>query len=137
MKVTQKLFLFFSVMFAFAITGCMPASGVRIETASVDQIVKGKTTKQEVVAMWGQPMMKTFAGDGERWTYVHQGMLHALSVFSGPEMQSLSILFSGNTVKDFVFNTDGAGDASVFVPPGDVPAKVTPPPVQKKVSKKK
>lgn len=137
MKTIHKLALLCTVI--FTLTGCMPAAGVKMDVASVSTIVRGKTTKQEVLAKWGQPMMRSFARDGENWMYVYQSTIHPLSIFTGVETQNLSIAFSGDIVADFTFG--GVVDPVATQPPMHTVEKTTPQlqpkPGAEKVIKKK
>lgn len=53
---------------ALPLGGCMSSStyGEKIEADNVSKIVKGKTTKAEVIAMFGQPMQTVINPTGGR-----------------------------------------------------------------------
>lgn len=90
----------------FALAGCMPAMGKKTDAPTVSKsIIKGKTTKQEIMAMYGKPYAQSFGTTGEEWVYVYQSRVHSLSFLTGIEVQELSIVFSGNMVKDYTFST--------------------------------
>ena len=129
-------------MFLF---GC--AAGARIDSSSVKSIEKGKTTKQEVVAILGQPIMKSFTsgtsymGGSEYWMYGHRGSLYSM-IISGPEMQSLTVIFSGDIVSNVVYNTtvdtQGVAPSTVSTPVVEAsPPQSSPKPAAGKVVKKK
>ena len=44
-------------------------TGQDFNTTNIDKIQKGKTTKQEILGMFGQPYIKTVNSFGETWTY--------------------------------------------------------------------
>ena len=77
--VKSLIMLFVTTVFLF---GC--AVGTKIDSSNVRSIEKGKTTKQEVVAILGQPVMKSFTSGGsymggsEYWMYGHRS-----GIFSG------------------------------------------------------
>lgn len=65
-----------NVMFAAAlalsgtmISGCAATYGQKIEADKVSQIVKGKTTRDELVSWFGQPMQTVMMPDGGRTMY--------------------------------------------------------------------
>jgi outer membrane protein assembly factor BamE (lipoprotein component of BamABCDE complex) len=52
---------------SFVFTGCMTQShGIKMEEANVAQIVKGKTTRAELEAMFGQPAHVGMLPEGRR-----------------------------------------------------------------------
>ena len=71
MKIITTLLL---VLLNLVLLGCATASftqGVEFDTSKVSLIVKGETTKSEVLDWFGQPLSKGVSGaDGETWIYM-------------------------------------------------------------------
>ncbi len=144
MKHLKSLIMLFVItVFLF---GC--AVGTKIDSSNVKNIEKGKTTKQEVVAILGQPVMKSFTSGGsymggsEYWMYGHRNGLFSI-ILSGPEMQSLTVIFSGDIVVNVVYNTtvdsQGAAPAATSSPAAEATPQTLPSakPVVGKALKKK
>ena len=79
-----------AVVATVVIAGCA-SSGVQIDQANIQKIVPGKTTKQEMLAMFGPPLSQAFGTEGKLtmlWHYVHVGPF-------GTDMkqQNLAVLF--------------------------------------------
>lgn len=100
------------------ISGCASIApvGKRIESSDVSRIHKDKTTKQDVVGIFGPPMSKAFSSAGETWSYGFQSGLSIAQTYktayggglpSDYTTQNLIITFDGNTVKDFNFSSTG------------------------------
>lgn len=57
------------------LSGCATGGysvGKDFNSSAVSQIVKGKTTKDDVVRMFGEPFSKTVASENEeKWMYIH------------------------------------------------------------------
>lgn len=58
----MRLTLF--LILGLLLSGCA-TSGTKIEQAKLTQIKEGKTTKQEVVELFGKPYMQTLGSDGK------------------------------------------------------------------------
>lgn len=81
---------FLSITFAIFLSACA-SSGTPIEQSSVDKIVIGTTTKDQLFETFGSPMSQTFNSDGKlmmTWFYVHVGPFG-----TGMEQQNLAVLF--------------------------------------------
>lgn len=56
--------LFMTIFIATFLIGCATI-GTRIEQDKIEQIKEGVTTKEEVIALMGQPPIQTLTSDGE------------------------------------------------------------------------
>lgn len=100
---------------AALLSGCAMQGGREFDTGYVAQIQRGVTTKTDVRQHLGEPVSVTTAGNGEDvWSYAHQKgpnqMQAVLGAYTGKvpmSMQSLTIIFTGDTVKDYTFSTSG------------------------------
>ena len=73
-----------------ALAGCA-SSGTKIDQTNVAKIAIGKTTKTEMIQMFGPPLSQGFGPEGKLtmvWFYVHVGPFG-----SGMVQQNLSVLF--------------------------------------------
>lgn len=86
----RAIFLIPAAVVAVAATGCA-SSGAKIDQANVAKIVIGKTTKTEMIQMFGPPLSQGFGTEGKLtmiWFYVHVGPFG-----TGMQQQNLSVLF--------------------------------------------
>jgi len=60
--------------------GCAITYGREFDTTKVSQIQKGKTTKDEVRAMLGEPASTSVTADFEQWTYAYEKRMPAAIV---------------------------------------------------------
>ncbi|MFO0783863.1 MAG: outer membrane protein assembly factor BamE [Phycisphaerales bacterium] len=100
-------------------TGCTTTqytTGAEIKEDSVKQIVKGKTTMQEVIALFGEPQRATPMGDETIYTYeyrVTKGTTvmvpYVASTDSKDEADKLSIVFDRSGVVKTFNVTRGIG----------------------------
>lgn len=123
-----KLILVLFVAVSF-ISGCAGKLGTKIEASNVSKIVKGKTTKKEILDTFGKPYSwstrQSYRGPngeevkgGETWHYQYaEGKNYFATVsdaFSGElykdnTSQSLTVNFVGDVVSDYLLaggNTD-------------------------------
>jgi outer membrane protein assembly factor BamE (lipoprotein component of BamABCDE complex) len=117
---------FLSLLFVIMLSGCMTIGNKQIEDEQVvKQIVPGKTTKQEVRALVGEPNMVEFADTGEEtWQYILTKSQTRASSFipyvglfvGGADMQThtLTIRFRGEVVSKFGTGKTTGGAGSVF-----------------------
>lgn len=118
MKIYLKLALI-GVILA-VLSGCTIGKGNRIDSTNIPKIIKGVTTKQEVVKMFGQPSSTQITGDGtETWNYSYVRGGHAFGLYgmlvgmgnpydtSSYQHQYLIIDFKGDIVSDYNFSTTG------------------------------
>lgn len=110
---------FVAVAVAATLSGCFSmTTGRKFNDNSVKDIHTGKTTRSEVIQMFGQPPNRTSTGNGnEIWTYIHhQAKSHAtaatyipiVGLFAGggkttSSMQSLTVQFAGDIVSSCAF----------------------------------
>ncbi|MDO4251169.1 MAG: hypothetical protein Q4C68_06635 [Moraxella sp.] len=85
------------------------------------KVIKGKTTKDEIITMFGKPQTKSTYDDGrEAWTYSDMNFNTKLitylpipvvsSIFGGTTYQSKSLIIFFNhlgVVESYTFNSDG------------------------------
>ena len=62
------------------VAGCAITYGREFDTTKVSQIQKGKTTKDEVRAMLGEPASTSVTADFEQWTYAYEKRMPAAIV---------------------------------------------------------
>lgn len=85
------------------------------ETSIATTLIKGVTTKQEVVSAYGSPMSKSPTADGETWLYQYtKGRAKGTAFIPGAglftdtttyDMKQLTILFqSDGTVSSYTWN---------------------------------
>lgn len=116
MKNTAKLIVL--ALLAVSISsfiGCASA-GTKVEQSSVDNIVKGETTKSEAIALLGSPMSASLTGDGKEilvWSYAQTKMKGAtfipvVGLFAGGSNTNMTtfqvILNSEKVVEDYLWN---------------------------------
>lgn len=73
-----------------AVAGCA-SNGTKIDPAAVSKIVIGKTTKTEMLQVFGPPLSQGYGSEGKStmvWFYVHVGPFG-----TGMIQQNLSVLF--------------------------------------------
>ena len=104
---------FFVAVLAMFLGACAPKSqmtlGTPIDQAKVNSIVKGQTTAQETVAMFGQPMNKALVGDQEQWMYMYQDVntktkMTAGTVQASGQYQKLDVMIKDGIVVNYLFN---------------------------------
>jgi len=102
--------------------GCSSA-GARFDTANVSKIVKGSTTKKDLRGYFGNPLRIEDSPNGEVWTYTyvetHSTAAGAVGhVVIGVDqsetvVNKLTIIFDGDLVKDYYFNSGSHTDTYV------------------------
>jgi outer membrane protein assembly factor BamE (lipoprotein component of BamABCDE complex) len=92
-------------------TGYLKGAGRDFDPAEIRQIVKGTTTQDQIVAMFGVPFSKTPEVNGERWAYSYAEVTINDSKFDLPETgvighkKDLNILFNDQKVViNYTFN---------------------------------
>ena len=80
----SRVLLIALLLVATSLSGCATGGysiGRDFNSAAVSQIVKGKTTKDDVVRMFGEPFSKQVASENEeKWMYVYDaGVVKAQS----------------------------------------------------------
>ncbi len=104
-----------SVFGFFLITGVIGCAhivvGTQFDEGKIDQIVKGKTTKDDVARTFGDPAEQETKAGLERWVYINR----VTSVAPSPEWLGLSyrgdtkekmlvVIFDQDIVKDVTFS---------------------------------
>ncbi len=90
--------------------GCAQiAVGMDFDRTKLDRIVKGKTSKGEVVKILGEPTDKDTEAGLERWIYVHRVTSASpkpewlgLSYRGDTKEKRLAIIFERDVVRDFL-----------------------------------
>ncbi len=111
------LISFFLVILGGCAVGQM---GREMNPSDVKKITRGVTTKQEVVALLGQPGHVSHSGDGsEYWSYTYIQGSHAFGIYgvllgqgnpydpNSRNIQTLMITFAGKVVSYYNFSTGG------------------------------
>lgn len=100
--------LFVIVLFSGCTTNLKTGSQFDISKAS--EIQKGKTTKKNILSMFGSPYSKSQGGGFERWMYQYSEMKSGIFdgykvMFGGAtvdrSMQTMTVTFKGNIVHDY------------------------------------
>lgn len=101
--------------------GCSTA-GARFDTANVSKIVKGRTTKTDLRGYFGNPLRSEESPNGEVWTYAyvetHTTAAGAVGSTVGVNQSEtaankLTIVFDGDVVKDYFFDSGSHTDTYV------------------------
>lgn len=104
-------------MAILSLTGCATSTysiGKNFASENVSQIVKGKTTKEEITSMFGEPFSKAvISASEEKWTYMHsegtskaQSYLISMEVKTTGTQKTLDVLITHDVVANFTF-TEG------------------------------
>jgi len=86
---------------------CAIRSGRQISEADIQKIEKGKTTKQEIIQLFGQPFTTSQGTSGETWAYqfTDAGYDTPIGVVGNEtRQQMLSISFQGEIVRDYTWS---------------------------------
>lgn len=112
-------------LLTFALGGCATSSysvGKPFPSENVSQIVKGKTTPQDLVRLLGEPFTKTvISASDEKWVYMHsegtskaQSYIVTMNVETTGTQKVLDVLISNGVVTNFAY-TDGPNPATIKV----------------------
>lgn len=104
-----------------ALVGCATSSystGKNFDSSLVNKIVKGETTKDDLVRMFGQPFSKTVISENdEKWIYMYssgtakaQSYVITMKVESRGIRKILDILLKDGVVINYAY-TEGADPA--------------------------
>lgn len=107
-----------SALLVITLSGCatsMFSHGRPFDTTKVPMLKKGTTTKQEVVAWFGEPFTKAVTGsDGETWIYMFtqgtskaQSYVFSVDVKTEGTMKKLDLLMKNNVVENFTYSEGG------------------------------
>jgi hypothetical protein len=100
-----------------SLSGCATSSysvGKSFPSENVSQIVKGKTTSEEMVSLFGEPYTKTvISATDEKWVYMHsegtakaQSYIVIMDVKTTGTQKMLDVLITDGVVANFAF-TEG------------------------------
>ncbi|MEW5895642.1 MAG: outer membrane protein assembly factor BamE [Candidatus Omnitrophota bacterium] len=114
MKKVVLLLLFLSLIGCGSLNYNINSGNSLLSKNNLEKIEKGGTTKKEVLALLGEPMMKTQSGVlGEMWTYSKSTQHHYSKnfwqyCFIGKQVSietiSVCIIFDGDIVKDITIS---------------------------------
>jgi hypothetical protein len=99
----------------FVLVGCATSSystGKDFDSSLVNQIVKAKTTKADLLQMFGQPFSKTVISENEeKWIYMYssgtvkaQSYVLTMKVESTGQQKMLDILLRDGIVVNYTYN---------------------------------
>jgi hypothetical protein len=105
--------------------GCATSSysvGKNFAGENVSQIIKGKTTSQELILLLGEPYTKTvLSASDEKWIYMHsegttkaQSYIVSMDVKTTGTQKMLDVLISNGVVANFAY-TEGPHPYSMQV----------------------
>ncbi len=115
-----KFLVLAAAVIALAMTGCVSSGNKALKEESsssvAEKIIKGKTTKEEVRSMYGDPMETTFTDSGkEIWKYHFikaqikaSNLIPVVNLFaSGSEgdKKELVVFFDNDIVKNYSMST--------------------------------
>jgi outer membrane protein assembly factor BamE (lipoprotein component of BamABCDE complex) len=114
----KKYFAGTSALLVLLLSGCATATftqGRPFDTSKVSSLQKGTTTKQEVLAWFGEPFTKTVAGsDGETWFYMYtqgtskaQSYVFSVDVKTEGNMKKLDVLMKNDIVENYTYSDGG------------------------------
>lgn len=97
------------------LSGCATSSystGRDLDSSSVNQIIKGETTKADLLQMLGQPFSKTVISENEeKWIYMYssgtakaQSYFFTMKVESTGQQKMLDILLRDGIVTNYTYN---------------------------------
>jgi outer membrane protein assembly factor BamE (lipoprotein component of BamABCDE complex) len=108
-----------------SLSGCATSSysvGKNFSSENVSKIVKGKTTSEKMVSLFGQPYSKTvISATDEKWIYMHsegtakaQSYIVTMDVKTTGTQKMLDVLITDGVVANFAF-TEGQNPYSMQV----------------------
>ncbi len=116
----MKFRIYFLILgLAFSLAGCATASysvGKDFSSSDVQKIVKGETTSQELITLFGEPFTKTVISDeDEKWVYTYsrgvseaQSYVITMKVKTTSESKTLDVLVRNGVVINFAYNEGSA-----------------------------
>jgi outer membrane protein assembly factor BamE (lipoprotein component of BamABCDE complex) len=110
-------FIVMASVVVLALSGCATSSysvGKNFASENVSQIVKGKTTSEELIMLLGEPYTKTvLSASDEKWIYMHsegttkaQSYIVSMNVKTTGTQKTLDVLISKGVVANFAY-TEG------------------------------
>lgn len=108
-----------------SLSGCATSSysvGKNFTSGNVSQIIKGKTTTEELITLLGEPYTKTvLSASDEKWIYMHsegttkaQSYVVSMDVKTTGTQKMLDVLISNGVVVNFAY-TEGPHPYSMQV----------------------
>lgn len=108
-----------------SLSGCATSSysvGKNFASENVAQIIKGKTTSEELLVLLGEPYTKTvLSASDEKWIYMHsegttkaQSYIVSMDVKTTGTQKMLDVLISNGVVANFAY-TEGPHPYSMQV----------------------
>lgn len=105
----EPLVFGFLLSASVALSSCVSSGNKELETISYEQVqqtlIKGQTTKSEVISRYGEPSTTTAINGEERWIY-HHSEINILTI-NMKSFITLNIVFEGDVVADFSLNKSG------------------------------
>ena len=98
----------------FLLVGCATSSfkvGNDFSSANVSKIVKGKTTSNEMISLFGEPFTKSvISATDEKWIYMYsngtakaQSYIVAMKVETTGTQKTLDVLITDGVVSNFAY----------------------------------
>ncbi|WP_375056822.1 outer membrane protein assembly factor BamE [Zobellella sp. DQSA1] len=109
MKLIKGLYRFTVIILILVLAGCA-SSGKQISQSSIEKIIPGTTTKQQMHELFGSPLSQSYGTEGKLtmiWHYVFVGPFG-----TGMKQQNLAVLFDENEIVE-KFNMVNSGDNGV------------------------
>lgn len=108
-----------------SLSGCATSSysvGKNFASENVAQIIKGKTTSEELLVLLGEPYTKTvLSASDEKWIYMHsegttkaQSYIVSMDIKTTGTQKMLDVLISNGVVANFAY-TEGPHPYSMQV----------------------
>lgn len=103
---------FLFALILFFIFGCATANynlGKDFDQTKTSQIIKDKSTKDEIAKLFGQPYSKNVTSEKETWKYFYQQITSSAQSFlvttvkTNTQVKSLDVVFENGIVKDYSY----------------------------------
>jgi outer membrane protein assembly factor BamE (lipoprotein component of BamABCDE complex) len=110
----KSIVLILTIILTVSLSGCVTYSssdGKNFASENVSKVVKGKTTSEEMVQLFGQPSTKTvLTASGEKWIYTYsaeaQSYIAAIDVKNTRTQKRLDVLIRNGVVENFTFTDE-------------------------------
>ena len=110
-------FIVMVLLAVLSLSGCATSTysvGKNFASENVPQIVKGKTTSEDLISLLGEPYTKTvLSASDEKWIYMHsegtakaQSYIVSMDVKTKGTQKMLDVLISNGVVVNFAY-TEG------------------------------
>jgi outer membrane protein assembly factor BamE (lipoprotein component of BamABCDE complex) len=105
----------FYILIVFAVSGCATSNftaGRDFNIENVKEIVKGETTTDDLLSLFGEPYSKTvMSNTDEKWFYFYTNTtskatsyIVSMDVETSGTQKALDVLISEGTVSNYTFN---------------------------------